>query len=80
MKSERLVCNGAACVFDPQNPVEWTKMVIRNIAGTGKFSSDRTITEYATEVWGVEPTDLKIPPPNEPREAIEETVRALKKM
>uniref|UniRef100_A0A8C3AFY5 Alpha-1,4 glucan phosphorylase n=1 Tax=Cyclopterus lumpus TaxID=8103 RepID=A0A8C3AFY5_CYCLU len=63
-----------------QNPVEWTKMVIRNIAATGKFSSDRTITQYATEVWGVEPTDLKIPPPNEPREAIEETARALKKM
>ncbi|RVE57605.1 hypothetical protein OJAV_G00217920 [Oryzias javanicus] len=63
-----------------QNPVDWTKMVIRNIAATGKFSSDRTITEYATEVWGVEPTDLKIPPPNEPREALEETVRALKKM
>uniref|UniRef100_A0A672JA15 Alpha-1,4 glucan phosphorylase n=1 Tax=Salarias fasciatus TaxID=181472 RepID=A0A672JA15_SALFA len=63
-----------------QNPKEWTKMVIRNIAATGKFSSDRTITEYATEVWGVEPTDLKIPAPNEPREAIEETARALKKM
>uniref|UniRef100_A0A4W6FP82 Alpha-1,4 glucan phosphorylase n=1 Tax=Lates calcarifer TaxID=8187 RepID=A0A4W6FP82_LATCA len=63
-----------------QNPTEWTKMVIKNIAATGKFSSDRTITEYATEVWGVKPTDLKIPPPNEPREAIEETVRALKKM
>uniref|UniRef100_A0A4W6FR42 Alpha-1,4 glucan phosphorylase n=1 Tax=Lates calcarifer TaxID=8187 RepID=A0A4W6FR42_LATCA len=51
-----------------QNPTEWTKMVIKNIAATGKFSSDRTITEYATEVWGVKPTDLKIPPPNEPRE------------
>uniref|UniRef100_A0A8C6MHT6 Alpha-1,4 glucan phosphorylase n=1 Tax=Nothobranchius furzeri TaxID=105023 RepID=A0A8C6MHT6_NOTFU len=63
-----------------QNPVEWTKMVIKNIAATGKFSSDRTIAEYATEVWGVKPTDLKIPPPNEPREAIEETVKALKKM
>uniref|UniRef100_A0A668AC59 Alpha-1,4 glucan phosphorylase n=1 Tax=Myripristis murdjan TaxID=586833 RepID=A0A668AC59_9TELE len=62
------------------NPKEWTKMVIKNIAATGKFSSDRTITEYATEVWGVEPTDLKIPAPNEPREAIEETARALKKM
>uniref|UniRef100_A0A8D3BXR1 Alpha-1,4 glucan phosphorylase n=1 Tax=Scophthalmus maximus TaxID=52904 RepID=A0A8D3BXR1_SCOMX len=49
-----------------QNPKEWTKMVIKNIAATGKFSSDRTITEYATEVWGVVPTDLKIPPPNEP--------------
>nr|XP_046268746.1 glycogen phosphorylase, liver form [Scatophagus argus] len=63
-----------------QNPKEWTRMVIKNIAATGKFSSDRTITEYATEVWGVKPTDLKIPPPNEPREAIEETARALKKM
>uniref|UniRef100_A0A672JAD6 Alpha-1,4 glucan phosphorylase n=1 Tax=Salarias fasciatus TaxID=181472 RepID=A0A672JAD6_SALFA len=60
-----------------QNPKEWTKMVIRNIAATGKFSSDRTITEYATEVWGVEPTDLKIPAPNEPREAIEETAPGL---
>lgn len=55
-------------------------MVIKNIAATGKFSSDRTITEYATEVWGVEPTDLKIPLPSEPREAIEETARALKKL
>ncbi|XP_076013394.1 glycogen phosphorylase, liver form [Genypterus blacodes] len=63
-----------------EDPEEWTKMVIRNIAATGKFSSDRTITEYATEIWGVEPTDLKIPPPSEPREAIEETARALKKM
>uniref|UniRef100_A0A7N8YQ69 Alpha-1,4 glucan phosphorylase n=1 Tax=Mastacembelus armatus TaxID=205130 RepID=A0A7N8YQ69_9TELE len=35
-----------------QNPKEWTKMVIKNIAATGKFSSDRTIKEYATEVWG----------------------------
>lgn len=58
----------------------WTKMVIKNIAATGKFSSDRTITEYAKDVWGVEPTDLKIPPPSEPREAFEETARALKKM
>lgn len=55
-------------------------MVIKNIAATGKFSSDRTITEYATEVWGVEPTDLKIPPPSEPREAIEKTARAVKKL
>lgn len=55
-------------------------MVIKNIAATGKFSSDRTIKEYATEVWGVEPTNLKILPPSEPREAIEETVKALKKL
>ncbi|XP_042561754.1 glycogen phosphorylase, liver form-like [Clupea harengus] len=61
-----------------QDPKEWTKMVIKNIAASGKFSSDRTITDYATEIWGVEPTDLKIPPPSEPREAIEEAARALK--
>lgn len=49
-----------------QNPIEWTKTVIRNIAASGKFSSDRTISEYAREIWGVEPSDVKIPPPNEP--------------
>ncbi|KAI5622805.1 glycogen phosphorylase, brain form, partial [Silurus asotus] len=51
-----------------KNPKEWTKMVIRNIASSGKFSSDRTISEYAREIWGVEPTDQKIPPPNVPRD------------
>ncbi|CAB1343499.1 unnamed protein product [Coregonus sp. 'balchen'] len=49
-----------------KNPKEWTRTVIRNIAGSGMFSSDRTISEYAREIWGVEPSDVKIPPPNEP--------------
>lgn len=52
-----------------QNSKAWTKMVIRNIAAAGKFSSDRTIKEYARDIWHVEPSDLKIPPPNEPRDA-----------
>ncbi|XP_078412769.1 glycogen phosphorylase, brain form [Cetorhinus maximus] len=50
-----------------KNPTEWTKMVIKNIANCGKFSSDRTIKQYAREIWGVEPSDVKIPPPNEPK-------------
>ena len=33
----------------------WTKMSIVNIAKSGKFSSDRTIKEYANEIWHVEP-------------------------
>ncbi|KAK6328793.1 hypothetical protein J4Q44_G00007710 [Coregonus suidteri] len=49
-----------------KDPKDWTRTVIRNIAGSGKFSSDRTISEYAREIWGVEPSDVKIPPPNEP--------------
>ncbi|XP_034041617.1 glycogen phosphorylase, brain form [Thalassophryne amazonica] len=49
-----------------KNPRDWTRTVIRNIAAAGKFSSDRTISEYATHIWGVEPSGVKIPPPNEP--------------
>ncbi|KAJ9596275.1 hypothetical protein L9F63_027101, partial [Diploptera punctata] len=38
-----------------QNQAKWVEMAIHNIASSGKFSSDRTIEEYATEIWGVEP-------------------------
>ena len=34
---------------------EWTRRAILNVAGMGRFSSDRTIQEYAENVWGVEP-------------------------
>jgi hypothetical protein len=30
---------------------------------SGKFSSDRTIADYATEIWGMEPDFTKYPPP-----------------
>jgi starch phosphorylase len=32
---------------------EWARKAIINIARSGKFSSDRTITEYATRIWNV---------------------------
>ncbi|EEC02005.1 glycogen phosphorylase, putative [Ixodes scapularis] len=47
------------------NQEEWTKMALLNIASSGKFSSDRTIAEYAREIWGVEPSWEKLPPPHE---------------
>ncbi|EFX80949.1 hypothetical protein DAPPUDRAFT_42841 [Daphnia pulex] len=46
----------------------WMKMCIHNIASSGKFSSDRTIAEYAREIWDVEPTWDKLPAPHEPIE------------
>jgi starch phosphorylase len=36
-----------------QNKEEWTRRAILNVANMGKFSSDRTIMEYANNVWDV---------------------------
>ena len=36
-------------------PEEWAKKSILNTAGMGKFSSDRTIGEYARDIWDIKP-------------------------
>jgi starch phosphorylase len=36
-------------------PDAWARMAILNVASSGKFSTDRTIAEYASEIWKVEP-------------------------
>jgi glycogen phosphorylase len=33
----------------------WARKAILNVAGSGKFSSDRTIAEYAAGIWNAEP-------------------------
>lgn len=35
-----------------RDPQQWTRRAILNVAGMGKFSSDRTINEYAEKIWG----------------------------
>jgi starch phosphorylase len=42
-----------------RDPTEWTKRSILNVAGMGKFSSDRTIREYAEHIWHVAPIDTR---------------------
>ena len=37
-----------------RNPSIWAQKAILNVARTGKFSSDRTIREYARDIWGIE--------------------------
>jgi glycogen phosphorylase len=36
----------------------WVRKAILNVAGSGKFSSDRTISEYASGIWNVEPCPI----------------------
>ena len=36
----------------------WAKMALLNVAKSGKFSSDRTIEEYAKEIWKLEKVSL----------------------
>ena len=36
---------------------QWTKMSILNTAASGKFSTDRTISEYASDIWSLTPVD-----------------------
>src|SRR5262249_880987 len=40
------------------DPNGWARKAILNVAASGKFSSDRTIAEYATGIWGVKPCSV----------------------
>jgi starch phosphorylase len=38
-----------------RHPEEWARKAILNVGNSGKFSSDRTIAEYAADIWRVKP-------------------------
>jgi starch phosphorylase len=38
-----------------RQPDQWCERAIANVAGMGVFSSDRTIREYADQIWGIKP-------------------------
>jgi starch phosphorylase len=58
-----LVANDFVPYIDAQAQVDanyrdqakWTRMSIMSAAGMGKFSTDRTISEYAKDIWDVKP-------------------------
>ena len=52
-------CRAQEAVSDLyRNADEWARKAILNVASSGKFSSDRTIAEYAREIWNVEPCPM----------------------
>jgi len=58
------------------NQDAWMKMSLANIAASGKFSSDRTISQYAREIWGCEPTYDKLPAPYENPQREQEAIES----
>ena len=42
-----------------RNKASWAKSAILNVAGSGKFTSDRTIQEYVDEIWHLDKVERK---------------------
>jgi glycogen phosphorylase len=49
-----LEADGRLCALYA-DPDAWARKAILNVASSGKFSSDRTIAEYAADIWHVKP-------------------------
>ena len=47
----------------------WGRKAVLNVARSGRVSSDRTIAEYAEEIWGATPCPVGPPGPSGPGEA-----------
>jgi starch phosphorylase len=43
-----------------RDPDEWSRRALLNVANMGRFSSDRTIEEYARDIWGVEAVPVRL--------------------
>ena len=41
-----------------KNKDAWRRSMLMNIARSGKFSSDRTIREYARDIWHIHPVEI----------------------
>ncbi|MBI3203497.1 MAG: glycogen/starch/alpha-glucan phosphorylase [Myxococcales bacterium] len=59
--SDYLACQGRVERAYLDRP-GWMHKVVKNIAHSGTFSSDRTISEYAREIWDAQPVHIDVDP------------------
>jgi glycogen phosphorylase len=52
---EAYVAAEARAALAYRNPTDWSRRALYNIAGASRFSSDETIRQYASEIWGLRP-------------------------
>ena len=45
-----------------RDQARWTKMSILNTAYMGKFSSDRSVSQYCRQIWHVDPVKIVLAP------------------
>jgi glycogen phosphorylase len=50
-----------------QRAQDWARMSILNVAGMGRFSSDRTVREYAADIWSAAPVRVELEGPSRGR-------------
>ena len=43
-----------------RQPAAWARMAIHNVAHMGRFSSDRSVREYAAKVWELQPVPVQM--------------------
>jgi glucan phosphorylase len=46
-----------------RRPKDWSRKAILNVANMGRFSSDRSVKEYAEDIWRAPRVLIDMPPP-----------------
>ena len=52
------VATEARAALAYENRLDWARRALFNIAGASRFSSDSTIRQYASEIWGAVPCPI----------------------